>query len=475
MANTEQLRRVPPHNDEAEKSVLSVLISHKEAYDKVSQVIDASCFYHPQNAVIFSAIDSMKSDNKVAVDQITLIKYLSEKNLLEKAGGVQYVSSITDSYSIFGNVEAYAKIIKEASLRRNLITLAYKYGSDAYDESQDITQLLDECAHNLGDVSLTSKMESVDSYKAATHINDVLDEIIAKAGGEYENKNIETGFHLLDNYTNGGFNNSDYIIIAARPSIGKTAFAVSLIRNMLHKSYKVAFFSLEMPAKQILQRLLACTSKVDLSRILLGTTLTQEDISEIENTAESIYNSSFYLVDEPNMKLADLRTRARMLKRECDIDIIFIDYIGLIESGLSPNTPKHEQVGYVSKAMKQLARELKIPVVVLCQVSRDSEDNEPQLNNLRDSGSIEQDADLVMFIHRRKNLSELSEEDKAKLIADNKGRNRIQSSKLLIAKNRNGKTGTIFVGYNGDITSFESIAQDKNLFIESPKDPMKKK
>ena len=125
--------------------------------------------------------------------------------------------------------------------------------------------------------------------------------------------------------------------------------------------------------------------------------------------------------------------------------------------------------------MKQLARELKIPVVVLCQVSRDSEDNEPQLNNLRDSGSIEQDADLVMFIHRRKNLSELSEEDQAKLIADSKGRNRIQSSKLLIAKNRNGKTGTIFVGYNGDITSFESISQDKNLFIESPKDPSKKK
>lgn len=474
MANAE-LRRVPPHNDEAERSVLSALISRKEAYETVSQIVDASCFYHPANSVIYSAIEDMKLQNKVAVDQITLIKYLQEKNLLEKAGGVGYVSSITDYYSILGNVEAHAKIVKEAAVRRALIRVASDFGSAAYEESSDVYTLLDDAERQLGEITVNSDVDSSDHYKAGAMLNPVLDEIIARADGEYVNNNIQTGIPQLDSYTNGGFNNSDYIIIAARPSIGKTAFAVSLIRNMLHKNYRIAFFSLEMPAKQILQRLLSCQSKVDLTKILTGNNLGADELSELQNTAENIFDSEFYLVDEPNMKLSDLRTRARMLKREKSIDAIFIDYIGLIESGLSINTPKHEQVGFVSKSMKQLARELKIPVIVLCQVSRDSEDNEPQLNNLRDSGSIEQDADLVMFIHRRKNLSDLTDEDRAKLIQDSTGRARIQSSKLIVAKNRNGKTGTIFVGYNGDITSFETIVQDKNLFIETPQNPNQKK
>ena len=239
---------------------------------------------------------------------------------------------------------------------------------------------------------------------------------------------------------------------------------------MIRKGKKVAFFSLEMPSTQIITRLLSCTSRVDLSKLFTGN-LTNTDISHINSAAERIYQSEFYLVDEPNMKLSDLRSRARMLMREKNIEILFIDYIGLIESGLDPRTPRHEQVGYVSKALKQLARELKIPVVVLCQVSRDTADQEPQLNNLRDSGSIEQDADLVMFIHRKTNLTDLSDEDKAKLQTDSSGKQRVQSSKLLVAKNRNGKTGTIYVGYIGDITSFETIAQDKSLFIEPSKDP----
>ena len=292
--------------------------------------------------------------------------------------------------------------------------------------------------------------------------------------GEYKNENVETGIDLLDKYTNGGFQKSDYIIVAARPSVGKTAFAVSLIRNMIKKNKSVAFFSLEMPSTQIITRLLSCTSRVELSKLFTGN-LTEREVSHINSAADKIFQSELYLVDEPNMKLSDLRSRARMLVREKKIEIIFIDYIGLIESGLDIRTPRHEQVGYISKALKQLARELNIPVVVLCQVSRDTADQEPQLNNLRDSGSIEQDADLVMFIHRKTNLTDLSDEDKAKLQTDSSGQQRVQYSKLLVAKNRNGKTGTIYVGYIGDITSFETVAQDKSLFIEPSRDQMNKK
>ena len=243
---------------------------------------------------------------------------------------------------------------------------------------------------------------------------------------------------------------------------------------MIKKNKSVAFFSLEMPSTQIITRLLSCTSRVELSKLFTGN-LTEREVSHINSAADKIFQSELYLVDEPNMKLSDLRSRARMLVREKKIEIIFIDYIGLIESGLDIRTPRHEQVGYISKALKQLARELNIPVVVLCQVSRDTADQEPQLNNLRDSGSIEQDADLVMFIHRKTNLTDLSDEDKAKLQTDSSGQQRVQYSKLLVAKNRNGKTGTIYVGYIGDITSFETVAQDKSLFIEPSRDQMNKK
>ncbi len=468
MASTEN-RKTLPHNDEAERSVLSALMMNQEAFDKISSIISASDFYHPANRVLYSAISDMKIMNTVAVDQVTLFDYLQKKDLSEKAGGASYLAELSDAYTIYANIESYAKIIKEMSVRRALIQTSSTISSDAYEESIDVFNLLETSERKLSEISINSNPNTAESYKASTKVSDVISVMLEKLDGTYRNENVETGLDLLDKYTNGGFQKSDYIIVAARPSVGKTAFAVSLIRNMIRKEKKVAFFSLEMPASQIITRLLSCQSRVDLSKLFTGN-LSESDVSHINSAAEKIYQSEFYLVDEPNMKLSDIRSRARMLQREKGIEIIFIDYIGLIESGLDPRTPRHEQVGYVSKALKQLARELNIPVVVLCQVSRDTADQEPQLNNLRDSGSIEQDADLVMFIHRRTNLTELSEEDQAKLQTDSSGKARVQYTKLLVAKNRNGKTGTIFIGYIGDITSFETVTQNKDLFIEPSKD-----
>ena len=423
MANTGD-RRTLPHNDEAERAVLSELMMNQEAFDKISSIISASDFYHPANRVIYSAISDMKIMNTVAVGAL-----------------IQTSSNIS---------------------------------SDAYEESIDVFDLIQSSERRLSEISINSNPETAESYKVANKLSDVIGVMLEKLEGEYKNENVETGIDLLDKYTNGGFQKSDYIIVAARPSVGKTAFAVSLIRNMIKKNKSVAFFSLEMPSTQIITRLLSCTSRVELSKLFTGN-LTEREVSHINSAADKIFQSELYLVDEPNMKLSDLRSRARMLVREKKIEIIFIDYIGLIESGLDIRTPRHEQVGYISKALKQLARELNIPVVVLCQVSRDTADQEPQLNNLRDSGSIEQDADLVMFIHRKTNLTDLSDEDKAKLQTDSSGQQRVQYSKLLVAKNRNGKTGTIYVGYIGDITSFETVAQDKSLFIEPSRDQMNKK
>lgn len=473
MANTGD-RRTLPHNDEAERAVLSALMMNQEAFDKISSIISASDFYHPANRVIYSAISDMKIMNTVAVDQVTLYDYLQKKSLSEKAGGAAYLAELSDAYTIYSNIEYYAKLIKETSVRRALIQTSSNISSDAYEESIDVFDLIQSSERRLSEISINSNPETAESYKVANKLSDVIGVMLEKLEGEYKNENVETGIDLLDKYTNGGFQKSDYIIVAARPSVGKTAFAVSLIRNMIKKNKSVAFFSLEMPSTQIITRLLSCTSRVELSKLFTGN-LTEREVSHINSAADKIFQSELYLVDEPNMKLSDLRSRARMLVREKKIEIIFIDYIGLIESGLDIRTPRHEQVGYISKALKQLARELNIPVVVLCQVSRDTADQEPQLNNLRDSGSIEQDADLVMFIHRKTNLTDLSDEDKAKLQTDSTGQQRVQYSKLLVAKNRNGKTGTIYVGYIGDITSFETVAQDKSLFIEPSRDQMNKK
>lgn len=473
MANTED-RKTLPHNDEAERSVLSALLMNQEAYDRIGTIISASDFYHPANRVLYSAISDMKIMNTVAVDQVTLYDYLQKKNLSEKAGGAGYLAELSDAYTIYANIEYYAKLIKETSVRRALIQTSANISNDAYEESIDVFNLLESSERRLSEISINSNPDTAESYNVANKLSDVINTMLDKRDGTFVSDNVETGLDLLDKFTNGGFQKSDYIIVAARPSVGKTAFAVSLIRNMIRKGKRVAFFSLEMPATQIITRLLSCTSRVDLSKLFTGN-LTDTDVSHITSAAEKIYQSELYLVDEPNMKLSDLRSRARMLMREKGIDVLFIDYIGLIESGLDPRTPRHEQVGYVSKALKQLARELHVPVVVLCQVSRDTADQEPQLNNLRDSGSIEQDADLVIFIHRKTNLTDLSDEDKAKLQTDSSGKQRVQSSKLLVAKNRNGKTGTIYVGYIGDITSFESIVQDKSLFIEPSKDQGLKK
>ena len=473
MANTGD-RRTLPHNDEAERAVLSALMMNQEAFDKISSIISASDFYHPANRVIYSAISDMKIMNTVAVDQVTLYDYLQKKSLSEKAGGAAYLAELSDAYTIYSNIEYYAKLIKETSVRRALIQTSSNISSDAYEESIDVFDLIQSSERRLSEISINSNPETAESYKVANKLSDVIGVMLEKLEGEYKNENVETGIDLLDKYTNGGFQKSDYIIVAARPSVGKTAFAVSLIRNMIKKNKSVAFFSLEMPSTQIITRLLSCTSRVELSKLFTGN-LTEREVSHINSAADKIFQSELYLVDEPNMKLSDLRSRARMLVREKKIEIIFIDYIGLIESGLDIRTPRHEQVGYISKALKQLARELNIPVVVLCQVRRDTADQEPQLNNLRDSGSIEQDADLVMFIHRKTNLTDLSDEDKAKLQTDSSGQQRVQYSKLLVAKNRNGKTGTIYVGYIGDITSFETVAQDKSLFIEPSRDQMNKK
>ena len=442
---------------------------NEEAFDNVSQIVSASDFYHPANGVIFTAISQMKQTTGFAVDIITLTDYLSKNGELEKAGGLGYVSQLTESDAIYSNAENYARIIKEDSIRRSIIGLSSNLGDLATDPRENVYSVLDHGETMLMNLSKNGSVDAK-SYFIGNTVNDIIARIQSKLEGTFKEDTIETGFTYLDKMTNGGFRPEDYIVLAARPSIGKTAFAVSLCRNMVANDVRVAFFSLEMPASAITVRLLANISRIATTKIM-NADFTGGELARVMDAANRLYSKKLFIVDVPNISLGDLRAKARSMKRDHDIQCIMIDYIGLIDPGLDSRVPRHEVIATVSKSLKQLARELKVPIVVLCQVSRDSEEKTPILSNLRDSGSIEQDADLVMFLHRKRSLSPEELEKNSK---DSEGKPTLQSTKVIIAKQRNGETGEFLVGYNRSITAFENVDNSTAVFFE-PTPPEKRK
>ena len=463
--------RTLPHNDEAEKAILGALLMREDAYDTVSEKLDAADFYQPMNGVIFSAITKMKETSNQAIDFITLIDFLKKEGSLDKAGGIAYIASLTESVNVTSNVEQYAAIVKEMSIRRAVLSMSTSFSEKAMDATADILSVLDQGQSEMLQLSLTGSTAETD-YSISSAVSSVVDRIIKKMDGTLADDSVPSGFDILDKYTNGGFKPQDYIVVAARPSIGKTAFGVSMIRNMIRdtdREQRVAFFSLEMPASQITERLLANISHVNLRNIAQADLSSEDSFERVMNAADILFSKKLYIIDVPNIRLNELRAKARALKREKDITVLMIDYIGLIDPGLGSQTPRHEVIATVSRSLKSLARELKIPIIVLCQVSRDSEEKAPILSNLRDSGSIEQDADVVMFLHRKRILSE---EEKQRNAKDSEGRATLQVTKVIVAKQRNGETGEFKVGYNAATTSFEQVVQTAD-FIE-PMPPEKR-
>ena len=461
--------KTAPHNDDAERALLGAILMNEEAFDNVSQIVSASDFYHPANGVIFTAISQMKQTTGFAVDIITLTDYLSKNGELEKAGGLGYVSQLTESDAIYSNAENYARIIKEDSIRRSIIGLSSNLGDLATDPRENVYSVLDHGETMLMNLSKNGSVDAK-SYFIGNTVNDIIARIQSKLEGTFKEDTLESGYTYLDKMPNGGFRPEDSIVLAARPTIGKTAFAVSLCRNMVANDVRVAFFSLEMPASAITVRLLANISRIATTKIM-NADFTGGELARVMDAANRLYSKKLFIVDVPNISLGDLRAKARSMKRDHDIQCIMIDYIGLIDPGLDSRVPRHEVIATVSKSLKQLARELKVPIVVLCQVSRDSEEKTPILSNLRDSGSIEQDADLVMFLHRKRSLSPEELEKNSK---DSEGKPTLQSTKVIIAKQRNGETGEFLVGYNRSITAFENVDNSTAVFFE-PTPPEKRK
>ena len=431
--------KVPPHNIEAEQAVLGALLLNWGAMGDVISFLRADRFYSLQNQVIFDAMVKLFSQNATG-DTISLINELTIEGKLEQAGGAAYIASLTDTVPSAANIDYYAEIVMDRAARRDLITISSEIKASSFNLQVKSKPLLDNAEQKI--FSLAEKNVTTEIYSA----KDIMFKEIELIDARYKSKNqftgVPTGFAKLDTYTSG-FQNSELIIIGARPSIGKTAFALSIIQNIAYeKRIPCGFFSLEMPYESIGMRLLAQEARVPMQKIRSGM-LKIDDVKKIQDAAGRWFEAPLYTVDTPNMKLLDLRSVARRMVKNHGVRIIFIDYIGLISTE-DPTAPVFEQVSEISKSLKALARELSIPIVALCQVSRDAEGNEPNLAQLRGSGSIEQDADVVMFLHRDRLRDEVVAQD----------------AKIILAKQRNGATGDIDIMFLPAYSKFENKADD---------------
>lgn len=439
------LNKVPPHSLEAEQAVLGAVLLDWTAMSELVSRMRPEHFYSIQNQTIFQALLILFNKN-VKGDTLSLINELTVEQNLEKAGGTAYIASLTDTVPSSANIDYYSDIVLDRSVRRELINVSTEMRSLAYELGQDSSSLLDHAEQKI--FSLAERNETTVIHE----IKNIMIRDIEIIDSRYKNKNqftgVPSGFSQLDIMTSG-FQKSELIILGARPSIGKTALALSMMRHIaLERKISCGFFSLEMPYESIGMRLLSMEANVNMSRMRSGM-IRKEDIMKIQDAAGRWFESPLYTVDTPNMRLLDLKAMARRMVKNHKVEIIFIDYIGLITTE-NTAAPVYEQVSEISKSLKALARELEIPIVALCQVARDAEGKEPNLAQLRGSGSIEQDADVVMFIDRNRLKDGLKSDDK----------NAVQEATIILAKQRNGPTGDVKISFIPAISAFANLVND---------------
>ena len=433
--------KVPPHNIEAEQAVLGALLLNWSAMAEVVSTLRPDRFYSLSNQVIYEAMVKLYTKSATG-DTISLINELTVENKLEQAGGAAYIASLTDTVPSAANIDYYANMVLDRAARRDLIHISSELKASSFDLQKESDSLLDEAEQKI--FALAEKNETTQIYSAQNIMVKEIELIEARYKSKNQFTGVPTGFAKLDTYTSG-FQDSELIIIGARPSIGKTALALSMIQNIAcEKRIPCGFFSLEMPYESIGMRLLAQEARVPMNKIRSGM-LKIDDVKKIQDAAGRWFEAPLYTVDTPNMKLLDLRAVARRMVKNQGVKIIFIDYICLISTD-DPTAPVFEQVSLISKSLKALARELSIPIVALCQVARDAEGQEPNLAQLRGSGSIEQDADVVMFLHRDRI------KDGDSIAA--------QDAKIILAKQRNGACGDIPIMFLPSYSKFENKADD---------------
>ena len=436
--------RVPPQNIEAEMSVLGSLMLDKDAIVKIADLVHPDDFYKDANRLIYETMLELFEDRE-PIDVLSLSNRLEEKKNLEKIGGSGYLTDLVNSVPSASNVVHYAKVVQKKSLLRKLISAASDIIELGYEEAEDVEKILDEAEQRLFGVS--QKYVKADFVPLKTYLESAFNRIDELHKGDRDMRGVPTGFQDLDNIL-AGFQKSDLIILASRPSIGKTSLALDIARNVaLKKKIPVGIFSLEMSSDQLVDRMLAAEGRVDAWRIRTGRLKSSEgedDFAKIGEAMGVLSEAPIFIDDSARANVMEMRTLARRLQAEHNLGLIIIDYLQLMEGRTSDN--RVQEVSEISRSLKGLARELNIPVLALSQLSRAVENRSPQipkLSDLRESGSIEQDADVVMFLYR---------EDREK--PDTPNKNIIQ---VIVSKHRNGPLGTASLYFNDTITSFSSL------------------
>ena len=431
--------RVPPQNTEAEQSLLGCLLLDKDAVIAVSGWLIPEHFYDERNAIVYSNMLELFND-AIPVDLVTLSDRLKKKKLLSKIGGRTYLADLSSTVSTSSHAEEYANIIKESATRRGLISAAKDVTQYAFDETLGMDEVIDRSERQIFDIAQKGTRTNF------VHIKDLLKDAYERAERADRDEaylGISTGFKDLDDLL-GGYQKSDLIILAARPSVGKTSLALDMMRHAAMVEKKtVAFFSLEMSQTQIMDRLLGMQSEIPFWEIRTGR-LSDKKFMKLADTMGELADANLYIDDQAGQHINAIRTKARRLVLEKGLDIIFVDYLQLMHG--SNQESRTLEVGEISQGLKNIAKELNVPVVALSQLSRAIEQRQgrrPQLSDLRESGSIEQDADVVMFIDREETWNPDTE---------NKG-----IAELIVAKHRNGPTGIIKLAFVNEIASFRNL------------------
>jgi len=437
----DKLEKTAPANPEAEEAVLGSLLIDPDAVLKVASFLEAEDFYRERNGWIYRAILDLHERREPA-DFVTLCDELERKNILQEVGGAAYITQLINNVPSAAYIEHYGHIVERTATLRRLIDAAGQIVTLAYEEAQEVDEVVDRAEQIIFNVAERRVRRDLAPVREVMH--DVVDRIDYLHRHQGQILGVPSGFTQLDRLL-GGFQKSDLIILAARPAVGKTSLALNFALNAARKYRKVvAYFSLEMSSEQLVQRLLSTETGIDQQRLRKGE-IEDRDWDMIMAAAGELSSTMLYIDDTPAMSALELRTKARRLQAEHGLDLIVVDYLQLMR-GDTRSENRVQEISYISRALKGLARELEAPVIALSQLSRAIEsrtDHKPMLSDLRESGAIEQDSDIVMFIYREDLVKENSDR---KNIAD-----------VIVAKHRNGPTDTIPLYFRKELTKFENL------------------
>lgn len=438
-----------PQAVDIEKMVLGALMVDKDAFSVVSEILHPETFYEPRSQKIYKAIQTL-SLNEDPVDIMTVVEELKREGTLDDIGGAGYILELSERVASSAHIEYHAKILEQKYLARQLISFASVIETKAFDETVDVDELMQEAEGSLFELSQKNMRQDYTQIDPVVkQAVEILQKAAANKGGL---TGIPTGYAKLDDYTSG-WQRSDLVIIAGRPAMGKTSFALSLAKNIaVDYDTPIAFFSLEMNNVQLVNRLISNVCEIEGKKILNGQ-LDDEEWKRLDKNVRKLQAAPIYIDDTPGMSIFELRTKARRLVREKGVQVIMIDYLQLMNANGARFGSRQEEVSTISRSLKGLAKELDIPVLALSQLNRTVEGREgidgkrPQLSDLRESGAIEQDADMVLFVHRPEYY---------RIFTDEKGNDLHGKAQIIIAKHRKGGTGDVLLNFRGEFTRFEN-------------------